>query len=379
MSTNHSHQSPTTLAPKEASGASSPAPRSFQPMKMSTKPKPRQVVIDPDGELSLTVGRQERVTFVVCPKTLARASPFFKRLLYGGFAESIRPDRNIEKEWNPELPEDSPEAMEIFLNIVHSRFDKIPIFVNPILWNSTTTILSYRTLYQLTVLTDKYDLTRILRPWVQNWVKDMHTNLTFVNLCSLYKKPRFIELHSWIAWELGDKTTFSNAADYFILHSITDQEGGLRLDGADSMRLFSSSLELTGLSSLVKDKRLEIIRKMLDPVKDVVARLIQGSSKSLCTGVSDHVDCEVTMLGAIVRSLTPRGLYPIPNPEDISISIVQLADKLECMDSRSRLHGHKCTALPKIAIKTLKKANPQLAELHLKHLKAQAEKTGLGS
>ncbi|OIW30032.1 hypothetical protein CONLIGDRAFT_632143 [Coniochaeta ligniaria NRRL 30616] len=48
---------------------------------------PDLIIFEEDGDLRLEVG-PERMPMIVCPKALARASPVFKRILFGGFAES---------------------------------------------------------------------------------------------------------------------------------------------------------------------------------------------------------------------------------------------------------------------------------------------------
>ncbi|KAI1134664.1 hypothetical protein F5Y05DRAFT_397810 [Hypoxylon sp. FL0543] len=368
---------------KKTSGAFSSALQKPKPINL-----PSRVVIDPDGELCLAVGGQTAITtFVVCPKTLSRASPFFKKLLYGGFAESTQPDRTTGEEWIVRLPDDNPKAMGVILNMLHACFETIPTSVCYFCDRSRhpfNRCFDYWDLYQLAQLTDKYDLTRILRPWAKDWVKDISPHATSPLLCIGYsgRPATFVELLSWIAWELGDIATFKSTAKHLILNCTMQPGGGLRLEGPFFKRLFAYSIEPAGLSSFIEDRRLETIRKMLDPLRKVVTRLTQVSkdnSKPLCTGCRYEVDCEVTMLGAIVRSLTPSGLYPIPKPEDISISIMELADKLKATDSKSRLNGHKCTALPKDVGETFFKAGPELTELQVKHLKAQAKKTGLGA
>ncbi|KAI1388138.1 uncharacterized protein F4822DRAFT_303427 [Hypoxylon trugodes] len=142
-------------------------------------PGESKVVIDPDGDLNLVVGSRDSRTFVVCSKALARASPVWKTLLYGGFAESIQPDRSTGKEWIVNLPDDDAAAVQIILNILHYRFDEIPISAH-------------------TILSDKYDLTRLLRPWVRGW-RDGLAECVKTETLTVFG----IECLSWITWELG--------------------------------------------------------------------------------------------------------------------------------------------------------------------------------
>ncbi|RYP41214.1 hypothetical protein DL768_010529 [Monosporascus sp. mg162] len=91
------------------------------------------------------------VTYVVFSKTLSRSSPVFKRLLYGGFAESKKLEAGGQ--WTVCLPEGEPAPMETILNVDHGRFDQVPIK-----WDTV------KDFYLLTVLTNKYGLTHLLRP-----------------------------------------------------------------------------------------------------------------------------------------------------------------------------------------------------------------------
>ena len=67
------------------------------------------------------------IEYIVCSKTLSRASLFFKRLLYGEFAESKKPEGNSQwAQWTVYLPEDHPTALGIILGLAHGVFRNIP-------------------------------------------------------------------------------------------------------------------------------------------------------------------------------------------------------------------------------------------------------------
>ncbi|KAB5545489.1 hypothetical protein GE09DRAFT_1060951 [Coniochaeta sp. 2T2.1] len=81
------------------------------------------VYFDRDGDLRLEVGPEE-ATYVVCSRTLSRASPVFKAMLYGSFAEAKPADP--KKTWIVKLPEDDPPALATLLNIMYGAFGKVP-------------------------------------------------------------------------------------------------------------------------------------------------------------------------------------------------------------------------------------------------------------
>ncbi|KAB5563001.1 hypothetical protein GE09DRAFT_1274826 [Coniochaeta sp. 2T2.1] len=81
-----------------------------------------RVVFDEERDLQLKVGPR-KITLVVCSKLLARASPVFKKMLFGGFAESKLAG---DVEWVVELPEDDINGMHLLMHIVHGNREKVP-------------------------------------------------------------------------------------------------------------------------------------------------------------------------------------------------------------------------------------------------------------
>ncbi|KAK7444601.1 hypothetical protein Landi51_08413 [Colletotrichum acutatum] len=92
-------------------------------------------------------------SFIVCAKALARHSPVFKRMLFGGFKKS-KPSKSDSDDWVVELPGDETKPFEILLDIIHGLFEQVP------------ELLTLDELTALLVLTDKYDVTSLTRPWV---------------------------------------------------------------------------------------------------------------------------------------------------------------------------------------------------------------------
>lgn len=145
-------------------------------------------VLDSNGDLYLKIGEEvdeKAKTFFVCSKALSRASTVFRKMLYGGFAES-RPS-DAHQTWTVELPEDRQEPLELMLNIVHGRFDMVP------------EQLDLTHLYKLLVVTEKYDATAIARPWAKGWLEAVKSSM---------QNPLLLG----VAYELGDSQTFNNMA-----------------------------------------------------------------------------------------------------------------------------------------------------------------------
>lgn len=143
---------------------------------------PVRLSFDDDGDLYLLVGAA-RHSYRVCSRALSRASPVFSRMLYGGFAES-KPARGT---WTVALPEDNAIAFYTLMNIIHGRFAKVPAQVDR------------DRLLQITILTDKYNMTEVLRPWSRQWIEP---------LVSEFSDGRGYEACLWISWELGHVALF---------------------------------------------------------------------------------------------------------------------------------------------------------------------------
>lgn len=171
------------------------------PRKVASGP----ITFDEEGDLRLQVGEKKRV-FVVCSRSLARASKPLRVMLYGGFAEAKH--RKMDPNWTVELPEDDSEALIMVLHILHGHFTAIPDAV------------SRDELYQITILTDKYDMTEVLKPWAQKWVEPF--------LCEKsIPAKKGDEVLLWIAWELGHRTLYMEILVWLIEHCILDKDDRL--------------------------------------------------------------------------------------------------------------------------------------------------------
>lgn len=147
-------------------------------------------------------------SFMVCSTTLARTAPFWDKMLYGEFKEGKKLClQNNNLKWTVKLPEDNPTAIALLLNIVHSRFDKVPGYKDP---------LNVRDLYEISVLTDKYNITYTLQPWAKGWLPSVHRSAKRIDE-SLQAQFRHERL--WISWVLGDRTKFEKIAKILLLNS----------------------------------------------------------------------------------------------------------------------------------------------------------------
>lgn len=114
------------------------------------------IKIDPDGDLTLVVGKT-KTRFLVCSKTLSRSAPFWKRCLYGQFKEG-KPA--VGNDWVVELPEDNPSGLKFLLLLAHGLGHKMPK-------------VNLQLAFEITVIANKYNMTPSLWAVVRLWLEDL--------------------------------------------------------------------------------------------------------------------------------------------------------------------------------------------------------------
>jgi len=181
------------------------------------------ITFDPDGDLTLVVGQDpSKADFAVCSRTLSRASLVFKRMFNGAFLESKPTDGSP---WIVSLPEDNPMAAKDLLAIVHSRFD--------LLLDADVSTPGTRGLYYILVFSEKYDLTKFIRPWAQSWVPSVEE----------FSRSADYHVLIGIAWELGTRTALEHVAKRMIVECGFNPEHG-QLTGPDNKLLEYRDLPL---------------------------------------------------------------------------------------------------------------------------------------
>lgn len=187
-------------------------------------PKPG-VAIDEDGDLLLRVGGEyeghDPVTYRVDSRALARHSPVFKRMLFGGFKEARPADGGGDDGWTVDLPADNPIDFKLFLDIVHGWSAEVPA-------KTTPTVVA-----GLVIIAAKYDAISTLRPYAKCWGELIEPDLS--------EWQNRINDHPWkwqayfeyikeslrilfIAWEIGQASIFRGQCLFLIQYIPSDVE-----------------------------------------------------------------------------------------------------------------------------------------------------------
>ncbi|KAF4831587.1 hypothetical protein CGCTS75_v005144 [Colletotrichum tropicale] len=263
---------------------------------MPTPSPTPNTTFDSKGDLHLVVGSDVRdgdpSTFLVCSKTLARASPVFDRMLFGPFAES-RPSSEWSKQefaWVVHLPEDDPDHMEAVLNILHFNFKDIPRHFTPPLFSG------------MIVIADKYDCIGIFKPWV-------YSCIPYAEFSDRYH-PKFA-FH--IAWQLGNTPRFKAAMAVIVDQSFISEDGRMSIvpkawdqneqasvTGPQDLRKYLGDLVPAEIVDQIRDQRAKLINATMEPFITLYDDL--ANSRDRCPIPAHQEGCNKMLLGSLIRT-----------------------------------------------------------------------------
>ncbi|OAA75283.1 hypothetical protein LEL_07271 [Akanthomyces lecanii RCEF 1005] len=328
------------------------------------------VVVDRRGDLRLEVGREpgtrddswQRAEFLVCSRTLARASPVFDRMLHGPFVEA-KHDPKDSAGWRVVLPDNNPAPMEVFLNIAHANVARIPH------------ILSVDHLYDLAVLTNYYDATPLLSPWIDVWISSTSEISRDANMI----QPKLL----WISWEFGRTDTFRIVAHRLLMEEPSPARSIHEGDEVQAPHILE----------YIDSIRIQAIQKLLHVVRDVTDRLtVADEGPRWCRHARQvrHHQCESMALGSITFCLARAGLWPLPAAAEVKLSLSDLDRVLASMvihdigetTDEPRVDHGVCNPrqlLMKQVEQVMRGVPSPVADFHVKHLEEQAVRLRHGS
>ncbi|KAF2962675.1 hypothetical protein GQX73_g10898 [Xylaria multiplex] len=266
----------------------------------------QHVEFDRRGDLLLKVGAEKggntaARSFLVCSNCLARVSPVFDRMLFGTMKESKLNWRESEKkEWVVDLPEDDPDTFELFLRLCHADWNKVP------------RALQVDKLYDLTKLTHYYDMTQLLVPWMHGWMLSVRDTSPEPDITMV---PQLL----FVSWELGNVNMVVHCAQRILMES-----PGSMLDPDSSVH----ELQLPpGIIERITTIRTETIQSLLGIVREMVDRLIivdEGPRWCRHASFMGPHRCESMILGSLTFCLARARLWPLPENDEVEMSILQL-------------------------------------------------------
>ncbi|KAL1877916.1 hypothetical protein Daus18300_002269 [Diaporthe australafricana] len=218
------------------------------------------IKIDPDGDLTLVVGKT-KTRFLVCSKTLSRSAEFWKRCLYGQFKEA-KPAAG--QDWVVQFPEDNPTGLHCLLLLVHGLGHTMPE-------------ISLQLAFEITIITNKYDMTQVLWAVARSWLQGLQPcRLDEEDDDTLIPQLQWL----WVTKELGDHrkhlASFTQLSQ--MVSTTSDGQGHLLLrpyQPGDTKTLMRSNLKcydaekdvMLLLADGIKTARQQGLRAIQDALK----------------------------------------------------------------------------------------------------------------
>ncbi|KAF8855126.1 hypothetical protein BDZ45DRAFT_805227 [Acephala macrosclerotiorum] len=260
------------------------------------------------GDVSITVMYDGEIcTGRVSSHAMALGSPVWEKFLFPPWSES-KETKDLEGQDIRTPPvqrlnfvEDDGEALLILLRIAHLQFKEIPA------------ALSSDHLFNLAILVDEYNCIGIIRPWLANEETE-------------WKKPGR-ECWLFIAWAFGRDEIFRNLALKMVKEIVVDADGVTFTSSGERMPQPMPG----GIIEYILDVRQATIDKLLGIPYAHVDRY-ENTNDIICKRKHGRKACDALAYGSLVRGLQIAGLWPRKKPEEIHISIDQLASTLESLE-----------------------------------------------
>ena len=156
------------------------------------KARRKHVALQDNGDVvTLTIGKT-KLSVATSRAVLTILSPVFKAMLTGGFREAGAAISEIP------LPDDDPEALLLLLRIAHLKFKDLP------------NTISFRALYRLAVICDKYDAVGVVKPFWDRY------GAPYLN----HIEEQGYEEWLYIAWTFGMEDVCMKVMNKLILETI---------------------------------------------------------------------------------------------------------------------------------------------------------------
>ncbi|KAL2070194.1 hypothetical protein VTL71DRAFT_13220 [Oculimacula yallundae] len=258
--------------------------------------------IFPTGTVKLLVTYEgEPLVGSVSADALVLASPVWKKFLFPPWDIMFTSDiHGQQKQIN--CTEDDGKALLVLLNIIHLNFDKIP------------PTMDYATLLQVAVLVDQYDCIKIVRPWLEGWMKDEEIESVEENQ----------EGWLFIAWVFGREAIFSALALLMV------KSCQFRKISACGTRPAETVLTMGGkpltdpmppeiIESIIRcrNQTLKLLLNIPSTRLEKLENAMRWTAETLCSADSNSQACDAAIYGSCIFALAQQNIrmYPAPTAE----------------------------------------------------------------
>ncbi|KAK2595510.1 hypothetical protein QQS21_006785 [Conoideocrella luteorostrata] len=257
------------------------------------------IIFDEFGDVFIRVARSdelETTVNLVCSRALARTSPILQFQLQELFSTTSRLKESSSLERLViEVPECDSEALTIFLNIAHAHFLDVP------------QTLGIDALYNLTIITFRFNNAGALAPWIHSWISAAKSNA----------HGKCIPKMLWVSWHVGQKNLFTNMAERMVMELSASEFHNAR-------QLWGCAKSATIVDS-VSCIRAQTLGALIDILGDMVQQLLVIEQKPKWSRsimrLGSH-GCRQVTYATIQSTLKNHGLWPLPQAAEVEESAV---------------------------------------------------------
>ncbi|KAI0441589.1 hypothetical protein F4803DRAFT_562953 [Xylaria telfairii] len=271
------------------------------------------IVFHPDADLEVIIptSNENPTTYMVCSSALACASTIWRTMIYHDAAGTRNANYDTKQDRSQTMTlSGHPEAIGLLFQIIHYDFKHVP------------TEPTLNELFELCKSACQYKCAHILYPWARQWSESLSNFVADVDCYAECHKA----LH--IAWTFGELKLYREAVDALIVSATIDPNGKIvNISGQP----LEDMLMPHDLLEVIIETRASTVAKILDGIKKPIEALSSGETQrpTYCKVSKDTQACEFMMLGSIIPALTKAGLFPVPETEKFTGSIVTLKNELD--------------------------------------------------
>ncbi|RBR02944.1 hypothetical protein FVER53590_01272 [Fusarium verticillioides] len=308
------------------------------------------ICFDESGDLYLKVGQNPGRLMLVDSRALSRVSPRLKQIV--SFNQKDTEDGGS---WTIELPDDDPVPFTVIMNLIHTRFEKVPAKV------------SLKKLYGACILTSKYEMTQVLRPVAERWFKALGTSTEDYGL--FFKK-------AYIAWELGFSEELSEMMGHVVLNCSLDWNDQLVIGVNKELLCDFEGLQRIPILGCITEHRELALETCWYKSQRLGEQVLYSSVKGRMCGASHSREEMCLMLGKMLSKAAEEGILDLFHFGG-SLDVFRSSDlDLKTLEHKVSLvadHIDLCGWCPAV-LETVEEVRQQLRRaadpLYLSHLRA---------
>ncbi|KAJ8059604.1 hypothetical protein OCU04_011259 [Sclerotinia nivalis] len=304
-----------------------------------------------DGDVRAKVFYEGReVSFKLSSHALSFASPVWKKLIFPPFplptSRTDGEEPNSKKSCVANEPftdieldftEDNAEALLVLLRIAYLQFSTVP------------SNLPYVILYNVTVICDKYNCTKLVKPWLKDWLKDEQYE------AHLPRQEGWL----WIAYCFGRRKLFYDMVNVLVLSACIGHDNECLIIEENFASTSGTEVEVNsypleeegcplppGMTEEILAIRTTMVNRLFRSLHFIMDGLLSNSAAfSRSCRLWCEETCRSVLFGILARKLKSYGLWPIPDAETVVESPYELYKIIQWSLNEAQM-AHRAIKIP---------------------------------